>query len=217
MPMSERTIPLLAARGLWKARGSRWAVQDVSFELHRGRVVHLRGANGAGKSTLLRMLTGELPPSDGTVEVDGIPMGSGPDEGRHRLALVPEVLLPSPWLTVHEYLAFRADLRGGETPDRTLDDWELTPFAQRPMDTLSQGERRRIVVAAAMAARPDVLLLDEPTVGMDTHHCERLVERLRVFAADRAVLVSSHIERHGLPAFDDTLTLVEGRLEQPCA
>ncbi len=208
-------IPFLAACNISKARGSRWVVDQVSFTLQKSKVIHLRGANGAGKTTLLRILAGEMAPSIGHVEIEGTQLGLAPNEGRHRLALVPEVLLPSPWLSVAEYLEFRADLRNlsSELVEQVIEEWEFSPFSQRPMATLSHGERRRVVVAAAMMAKPDILILDEPTVGMDSRQRDLLAKRLKEYSEGRVILVASHIERQGLPDFDETLTLVDGRLE----
>ena len=207
--------PLLRACNLWKARGSRWVVNEVSFSLERSSIVHLQGANGAGKTTLLRMIAGEMPPSKGHVEIDGVNLGLLPNEGRQRMSLVPENLLPSAWLSVSEYLQFRADIRSLDSAhiDELIEEWEFTEFAQRPMATLSNGERRRVIIAAAMMAKPDILILDEPTVGMDARQRELLAQRLERYKEDRLVLVASHIERQGLPEFTQTLTIVEGRLE----
>lgn len=207
--------PLLRACNIWKARGARWVVSEVSFSLDKGSVVHLQGANGAGKTTLLRILAGEMPPSKGHVEIAGVNLGLLPREGRHRISLVPENLLPSPWLSVMEYMQFRAELR--ELDEINIEDliekWEFNDFALRPMATLSNGERRRVIIAAAMMAKPDILILDEPTVGMDARQRDLLAKRLDEYKEGRVVLVASHIERQGLPEFSKTLTIVEGRLQ----
>lgn len=205
----------LEARGISKIRGERWVLSDVSLAVPPRGLTHLRGANGAGKTTLLRILAGELAPSRGEVLVEGRPLGPGPGEGRHRLVFVPEALAPSPWLTGDEYLAFRLALRGTSDEElaRTIEDFDLGSFVRRPMATLSGGERRRVVLAAALTSPAAVVLLDEPTANVDARHCDLLAERLRREAGTRAVLVATHLDRTGIPEPDATLTLVDGRLE----
>jgi len=214
--VSENT--LLSAKDVWKSCDSRWILQEIDLTVKRNEMVHLRGTNGAGKTTLLRILAGELQPSRGEVMIDGTALGSGPHEGRHRLAFIPEILLPSPFLTVEEYLLFRASLRGmnpstaRERVETTIDDWECSAFSTRPMETLSHGERRRVVLAGALLSQPDILLLDEPTVGLDTRQCKRFVERLESLVEGRAVLVATHVESQGLPSCHRVISLRDGRV-----
>lgn len=222
---SPTTAPLLQAQGLYQARdqGLRWILEDVSLEVSEGELVHLKGDNGSGKSTLLEVLSGQRLPVRGQVRIEGSPLGTGPLEGRQHLVFVPDALLPSPWLGPREYLELRASWRGldgiriRERLPEVLERWNLGQLAERPIEALSFGEKRRVVLAAADLLEPRLLLLDEPTNGLDRQHRAIATEFLAERSRNSAILVTTHVERQDLPGTTRTLVLEGGRIQEVSA
>ena len=196
----------LHAQGLFKrfttrGRGEVIAVNGVSIEVRKGEVVGLLGPNGAGKTTTLRLLTTLLPPDAGTVSIDGIDALAQPVAARSRLGFVPaEAGLP-PELSGREVVRLHARIQGVQGPrsgaaraDALLDELGAAAFADAPTSTLSTGQKRRIVLAPALIHDPALLLLDEPTDGLDISGRRDVLSRVRRWAeAGKAVLLSSHI------------------------
>ena len=205
---------LLRARDIALARGNRWILEKIDLEIDFGQKIHLRGANGAGKTSLLRILAGEIPPSKGLVELEGKRFDDPGPSHRKEISMLPETLLPSPWLSVEEYLDFRISLRSLESfvsKMEVLEEWDLLPLSKQPLSTLSLGERRRVVLAAALIPKAKLLLLDEPTIGMDSSQKELLSQRLENYAKqDRSIVVASHVEQKELPSFDRVFELSSG-------
>jgi ABC-2 type transport system ATP-binding protein len=165
--------PAIAIAGLTRRFGDFVAVDDVTFAVGRGEVFGLIGANGAGKSTIIKMLTTLLPPSAGSIRIDGIDAIRRPAEVRRRIGYVPQLLSADGSLTGHENLLLsarlygvpRAEVRGRITA--ALANMELTPFADHLVQSYSGGMIRRLEVAQSMLHHPTVLFMDEPTVGLD--------------------------------------------------
>jgi ABC-2 type transport system ATP-binding protein/ribosome-dependent ATPase len=179
--------PLADGVGVTRRFGHLVAVDDVHLEVHQGEVVGLLGANGAGKTTLIRMLLGLLPVSDGSVRLFGLPPSR---ETRRRLGYVPQSLGLYDDLTPEENLAFARSAFGGsrgELPEA------LRPLARTPVGRLSLGVQRRVAFAQALAHEPDLLVLDEPTSGVDPLARARLWETVREAADGGAgALVTTH-------------------------
>lgn len=190
---------MVVVQNVRKSFGTVPAVQDVSFELKPGQIAGLLGPNGAGKTTTIRMIAGYLIPDAGRVLIGGHDTASAPASARQRLGYLPESNPLYPEMKVREYLDFRAGLFGLPTPlrrkarDWALDRCRVTEMAGRRIGTLSKGYRQRVGLAAALLHNPQVMILDEPTNGLDPsqiHETRALVQDL---AKERTMLVSSHI------------------------
>ncbi|MBA3459951.1 MAG: ABC transporter ATP-binding protein [Deltaproteobacteria bacterium] len=191
---------MLVLDGIAKAFGPWRALAGVSLTVAAGEAVLLVGRNGAGKTTLLRIATGFLDPDTGTVTIAGLAMATDRAGAQGKLGYLPEQAPAPHELTVLDHLRLRARLKGiagpavTEAVERCMADAEITDQAARPIGTLSKGYRQRVGLADALLGAPPLLLLDEPTSGMDPIQTRQLCERLIAAAKDRgcAVLVSSH-------------------------
>jgi len=184
---------MLALRSVSRAFGDRRAVAGVSLEVAAGEAVLLVGRNGAGKTTLLRIATGFLDPDAGAVAIDGIPIGQRL-AAQARLGYLPEQAPAPVELTVRDHLRLRARQKGhgGDAVGRAAALVAIERELDRRIGTLSKGYRQRVGLADALLGEPPLLVLDEPTSGMDPIQVKELREHLVRAARDRAVLVSSH-------------------------
>jgi ABC-2 type transport system ATP-binding protein len=180
--------------GIAKAYGARTALETVTLEVAAGEAVLLVGRNGAGKTTLLRIATGFLDPDAGSVTVDGIAMASARTRAQGRLGYLPEHAPAPVELTVREHLRTRARLKscGDDAVERAMNSAAVASEADRRIGTLSKGFRQRVGLADALLGEPPLLVLDEPTSGMDPIQTRELRDHLALAAKSRAVLVSSH-------------------------
>jgi ABC-2 type transport system ATP-binding protein len=185
---------MLALRGIARAFGSRRAVADVSLDVAAGEAVLLVGRNGAGKTTLLRVATGFLDPDAGDVTIDGIALARDRARAQARLGYLPEHAPAPSELTVHEHLALRARLKRVAPAGlaRAVELAGLGDVARQRIATLSKGFRQRVGLADALLGDPPLLILDEPTSGMDPIQVRQLRDHLAAAARERAVLLSSH-------------------------
>lgn len=211
---------LLVADGLERRFADLRAVDGISFSLGKGEVVGFLGHNGAGKSTTLRLLAGALAPSAGRATVGGHPATTL--EARRLVGWLPETPPLHPELTVAEQLSFAASLRGcapaTEVP-RLLERCGLGELRRRTNATLSKGTRQRVGLAQALAGDPPVLLLDEPTAGLDPTQAAAVRALVRELAADHAVLLSTHLVSEVAAVCHRALLLRRGRLvlDEPVA
>jgi ABC-2 type transport system ATP-binding protein len=190
---------LLAIEGLVKRFGPITAVDGVSFSLARGEVLGFLGPNGAGKSTTMRMVTGYLPPDAGRVEVCGVDLARNPLEVRRRIGYLPEGAPAYGDMTPAALLDFVATLR--HFPKRERHErletvsarLELEAVMQQPVETLSKGFKRRVGLAIALLHDPEVLILDEPTDGLDPNQKHQVRTLLAEMAKDKAIIISTHI------------------------
>ncbi len=185
---------MLALRGIVRSFGRRRAVAEVSFDVAAGEAVLLVGRNGAGKTTLLRVATGFLDPDAGEVFVDGIAMATDRARAQARLGYLPEHAPAPGELTVHEHLALRARQKrvAAAGLDRAITLAGLGDTTRQRIATLSKGFRQRVGLADALLGDPPLVILDEPTSGMDPIQVKQLRQHLIAAAGARAVLVSSH-------------------------
>lgn len=184
---------------LSKSFAGRVALDRVTFSVERGEVVGLLGPNGAGKTTCMRILTAFVAPTAGRVRVDGCDVGSDSLGARRRIGYLPEGAPLYPELRVQEHLGFRAELRGlrrlrrREEVERLLDLCGLREVRRQLVGTLSRGYRQRLGLAEALLGDPAVLVLDEPTAGLDPNQARDARALLRSLAGERTILVSSHL------------------------
>jgi ABC-2 type transport system ATP-binding protein len=208
----------LEAERLCRNFGEIRAVIDLSFKVGRGEVVGLLGPNGAGKTTTLRMLTGTLVPTSGLVRLSGRDVFREGAEARARLGSMPEQLALYGEMTVEKYLRFIGDMKGLEKGNleaglaRVRGRLTLDEVWGRPTRALSRGYRQRVGLAQALLGEPDVLILDEPTTGLDPNQIREFRALLRALGKDHAILLSTHILGEAIEVCDRVMILHRGRL-----
>jgi len=190
---------MIEVEHLTKRYGPTLAVSDVSFEVQKGEVLGFLGPNGAGKTTTMRVITGYLPPSEGRVRVAGYDVVEEPLEAKRRTGYLPEAPPVYPDMTVQEYLAFVARIKGvprreikarmGEVSEKCA----ITDVQQRQIGKLSKGYRQRVGLAQTLIHNPDVLILDEPTAGLDPKQIIETRELIKGLAGQHTVVLSTHI------------------------
>jgi len=209
---------VIEVENLTKKYGDRTAVNDINFAVKKGEVIGFLGPNGAGKSTTLRMLTGYLSPSAGRIRVGGVDAVRDPIAARRFIGYMPESVPLYREMRVEEYLRYRARLKGvrrAQVSSRVTAALELASVADvryRIIGQLSKGYRSRVGLADALVADPPVLVLDEPTAGLDPNQIRQVRDLIRGMAGEKTVLLSTHI----LPEVESTcgrvLIINKGRL-----
>ena len=216
-PRGGSTFQMIEATGITKRYGRFTAVQGLDLEVPDGVVCGLLGPNGAGKTTTIRMVTGMLPPDEGTLRVAGNPMPAGRRRALARLGYLPESAPSYPEMRVAEYLRFRGRLLGLDrgtirrTADAALDACDLASVARRLVGQLSKGFRQRVGLAAALLGDPALLVLDEPTVGLDPRQLRDFRRLVRRLAETRTILLSSHIMQEIEAVADRVVIMHRGR------
>jgi len=209
---------MIEAEELSRHYGELTAVDEVSFTVDQGEVVGLLGHNGAGKTTIMKMLTGYLEPSAGRIRVDGLDMRGHRRQIQRRIGYLPENCPVYPDMTVMDYLDYQAVLHGvpAETRPRAIRRavarTALEPKALDSVATLSRGYRQRVGVAQAILHEPQVVILDEPTNGLDPSQIREMRTLIRSLAEHATVLVSTHILREVQAVCDRVLMMRRGRL-----
>jgi ABC-2 type transport system ATP-binding protein len=191
--------PMIEAIGLAKYYGVFAACRDISFEVNQGEIVAFLGPNGAGKSTTMKLLTGYLAPSEGKARIAGHDMATDRLAGSARLGYLPENGPLYPDMTPHSILEFFADARGMESAykqariDAVVELCMLGSVIHRPISKLSKGFRQRVGMAQALLHEPDVLIMDEPTAGLDPNQIVEVRKTLRRIGEEKTILLSTHI------------------------
>ncbi len=190
---------MISVEGVTKRYGDLVAVDNVSFEIDRGEVVGFLGPNGAGKSTTMKMLTGSLQPDEGMVRFDGVSIGEDLIEAKRRIGYLPETNALYPDMIVSEYLDFTCDLRDipkanrNRALARAVDQTGIEAVFTRPISQLSKGYRQRTGLAAAILHEPEILILDEPTEGLDPNQRVGIRQLIRDLGQEHTVLLSTHV------------------------
>ena len=193
------TPPVIVAENLTKYYGSRLAVDAVSFDVRPNEVLGLLGPNGSGKSTILRILTGYLHPTSGTARVAGFDVISHGLEARGHIGYVPEDVPLYTNMRVREFLDFMGRVRGvenarlGKAVDAVIERLSLGRVRNLMVSKLSRGYRQRVAIAQALLGQPKLLILDEPTNGLDPRQIIEVRELIRALASELSILVTSHI------------------------
>lgn len=209
---------MISAAGLSRNFGSFAAVDSIDFRIGRGQVVGFLGPNGAGKTTTIRMMAGSLPPSAGTITIDGLNVAEQGIEARRRIGYLPESAPLYTEMRVREYLDFRARLfsvprnRRRGAIDMALRSCLLNDVAGRPIHQLSKGFRQRVGLAATLLHEPPVLILDEPTVGLDPAQVLEIRRLIRSLGRDRTIVLSTHILPEVESTCDRLLMIARGRI-----
>ena len=190
---------MLEVKNLKKRFGDFEAVKGISFSVKKGEVLGFLGPNGAGKSTTMRMITGFLPPTAGTAVIDGHDIALEPVAAKAAVGYLPESAPSYRAMVVEEYLAFIAEIRGfrgaaaRDAVERVIEKARLAPVARKTIETLSKGYRQRTCFAQAIIHDPKVLIMDEPTDGLDPNQKYTVREMIKEMAAEKAIVISTHI------------------------
>src|SRR5581483_9848711 len=190
---------VIEVQHLTKRYGRVTAVEDVSFRVERGEILGFLGPNGAGKTTTMRILTGYMPATEGKAIVAGFDVFDQPVEAKRRTGYLPETPPLYPDMTVLEYLTFVAKIKGVPPADRTqrvravMERTRIADMADRLCSKLSKGYRQRVGLAQAIIHNPDVLILDEPTAGLDPKQIIETRQLIKELAGDHTIILSTHI------------------------
>lgn len=207
---------MIQANDLTKFYGPAPAIQDLTFHADRGEILGFLGPNGAGKTTTMRILTGYMPPSSGTASIAGYDILEQSLEARRRIGYVPETVPLYPELTVVEYLEYMGSLRSVEAIEdripQVVAQVQLEDRSHHFIGSLSKGLRQRVGLAQALLHEPEVLILDEPTIGLDPAQIREVRELIQSVGEDRTVLLSTHILSEAQQTCDRVLIINKGRI-----
>ncbi|KFZ36045.1 multidrug ABC transporter ATP-binding protein [Shewanella mangrovi] len=209
---------MIKAEHLSRSYGEFTAVDDVSFHIDRGEVVGLLGHNGAGKSTIMKMLTGYLEPTQGSIHIDGLQVGLETQAIQAKIGYLPENCPVWPDMTVIDYLEYQAMLHGVVAPLRSravaaaIRCTALREKATAPIQTLSRGYRQRVGVAQALLHQPDIIILDEPTNGLDPTQILQMRQLIKELAKTATVIISTHIMQEVQAVCERVLIMRRGQL-----
>jgi ABC-2 type transport system ATP-binding protein len=209
---------MIEVSNLTKRFAGRTAVENLSFSVARGEIVGLLGENGAGKSTTMRILSCFLPATSGTVSVSGFDVFQQSEEVRRRIGYMPENNPLHPEMRVREYLKFRARLKGlgfrksRERVDTVLQQFDLTDVHKRIIGHLSKGYRQRVGLADALVHEPELIILDEPTIGLDPNQIRTVRQLIKGLASRHTVLISTHILSEVEMMCNRVFIMVKGRI-----
>lgn len=207
---------MIQVNGLIKDYGARRALDSITFDAHQGEIVGFLGPNGAGKTTTMRILTAYMPPSDGQAIVAGYDVVEESLEVRKRVGYLPETVPLYNDMTALEYLTFMAELRRiPNAEDRAWETLEMVDLDERAngyIGNFSKGMRQRVGLAQALLHRPEVLILDEPTIGLDPAQVVEVRNLIREIGKDRTVLFSTHILSEAQQICDRVLIINKGKI-----
>jgi len=209
---------MITVQGLTKRYARTIAVDHISFEVQKGQIVGFLGPNGAGKTTTMRILTCFLPPSEGSANVAGFDVLEQPMEVKKRIGYLPETPPLYPEMEVREYLTFVGKLKGMSGQSLTVrvnevaDRCAIADVQSKLISKLSKGYRQRVGLAQAIIHNPDVLILDEPTAGLDPKQINETRELIRSLAGDHTILLSTHILPEVEQTCEQVLIINKGKL-----
>jgi len=209
---------MIRIENLVKAFGAKRAVDDVTFAVERGEVLGFLGPNGAGKSTTMRMITGFIPPTSGRVSVGGHDVAEAPLEAKRLIGYLPEAAPSYPDMTVQGFLSFAAELRGldgdarKKAVGRAVERCFLASVLHQSIDTLSKGYKHRTCLAQALIHDPEVLILDEPTDGLDPNQKHEVRNLIRELGKTKAIIFSTHILEEVDAACTRAIIIDRGRI-----
>lgn len=207
---------MIKVSGLTKDYGARRAINNLSFDAQQGEIVGFLGPNGAGKTTTMRILTGYMPPTDGEAIIAGYNIVEESLEARKRIGYLPETTPLYTEMIVFDYLKYMGELRGvpeiDDRVDEVLDMVGLGDRANGYIGNLSKGMRQRVGLAQALLHRPEVLILDEPTIGLDPGQVVEVRELIREIGKERTVLLSTHLLNEAQNICDRVLIINKGKI-----
>jgi len=209
---------MLKVQEISKSFGEKQALKAINFSVKRGQIAALLGENGAGKSTLLRILSGFIEPNTGTVDIDGVEISQDRQAFLAQVGYVQEISALYGEMNVYEFLNFVADIRRVNAEDKkakikeVVDLLELRDVIGQKNETLSKGFKKRVELAAVLLAQPTVLLLDEPTEGLDPNQKFSIRQTIKKYAKDHVIIISTHTLEDVEAVADSVLLLHKGEL-----
>lgn len=216
--MFEEESALIEVKNLVKKYGNILAVDDLTFRVEKGEVIGLLGPNGAGKSTTMNMMTGYISSTEGTVTIDGYDIFEYPEEAKKKIGYLPEQPPIYMDMTVREYLQFVAELKDVAKKERTpmieeiMKETKLEGMERRLIRNLSKGYKQRVGIAGALVGYPAVIILDEPTVGLDPKQIIEIRDLIRRLSKKHTVILSSHILSEVNAVCDRIMIINKGKL-----
>lgn len=208
----------IVARNLTKAFHQQVAVNQLSFEIPIGKIVGLLGPNGSGKSTTMRMLTGYATPSSGTIHICGYDMQKAHLHAKQQIGYLPEKNPLYPYMYVREYLHLMGNMQQlsaklcAQRIDEVIVQCEIQDMQHKKIRALSKGYQQRVGLARALLHHPKVLILDEPTTGLDPHQIHHMREVIKALSSEKAILLSTHIMQEVAAICDHVMILYHGKL-----
>ena len=208
----------VAVHQLSKRFGNQTAVHQLSFQVAKGEILGFLGPNGAGKSTTMKMLTGCLRPTQGVVQLGGYDLSKHPRQAKRHVGYLPEHNPLYLAMYVHEYLRFMGSIRGLRreqcvaSAQTLIDCCGITEMQNRKLYTLSKGYRQRVGIAQALMHDPEVLILDEPTTGLDPNQLREIRALIKAISHDKAVILSTHIMQEVEALCDQVLIISQGKM-----
>ncbi len=209
---------VIEVKNLVKRYGTHVAVDHISFTIEKGKIYGFLGPNGAGKSTTMNMMTGYIAPSEGEIIINGHDILEEPEEAKACIGYLPEFPPLYPDMTVEEYLVFAAGLKGidkseqSQAIDQVVHLTKLKEVRHRLIQQLSKGYKQRVGLAQAVLGLPEVIILDEPTVGLDPRQIIEIRDLIKTLAQKHTVILSSHIMQEISAVCDNIIIIAEGKI-----
>lgn len=208
---------MIKVENLTKTYGNITAIDNISFEVGKGEILGFLGPNGAGKTTTMRMITGYMPPNEGRVEVSGFDMLEEPIKAKSQVGYLPENPPLYDDMKVEDFMDFVAGLKGvdegrGSMIDDAMGKCGIADVRKRLIGNLSKGYRQRVGIAQAILNNPSVLILDEPTIGLDPKQIIEIRELIKMLGADRTVILSTHILPEVMMTCSKVVIINKGRI-----
>jgi ABC-2 type transport system ATP-binding protein len=209
---------MIEIKNLTKKFGSTVVLDDLSLEVKKGEILGFLGPNGAGKSTTMKIITSFWSPSSGTVKIDGVDVLEDSILTRSKIGYLPETVPLYDEMRVYEYLRFIAEVRGipkekiKERIKEVVNDCGLASVVRKPIDELSKGYRQRVGLAQAIIHKPDILILDEPTTGLDPNQISEIRELIKKIGQEKTVIFSTHILSEVSATCDRAIIINKGKI-----
>lgn len=209
---------MIEVKNLVKRYGNHTAVDGLSFTVEKGQILGFLGPNGAGKSTTMNIITGYMSATEGSVTVDGLDVFDEPEEVKKMIGYLPEFPPLYPDMTVREYLDFVADIKKVKKSEKSqmisdiMNSTKITPMADRLIKHLSKGYKQRVGLAQAIIGYPELIILDEPTVGLDPKQIIEIRDLIKELSKDHTVILSSHIMQEVSAVCDTVMIIDQGKL-----
>ena len=209
---------MIKVEHLVKRYGNRNVVDDLTFTVEKGQIVGFLGPNGAGKSTTMNMITGYISATEGTIEIDGVDIFDEPEKAKKKIGYLPEMPPLYPDMLVREYLSFVCDIKKVKRDkkdamiSKVMRRAKITDVSERLIKNLSKGYKQRVGIAGAMVGDPEILIFDEPTVGLDPKQILEIRDLIREFSEKHTILLSSHIMQEVSAVCNEIIIINEGKM-----
>jgi ABC-2 type transport system ATP-binding protein len=216
--LKEGVIPLIEVKGLTKRYGDNLAVDHIDFTIEKGHIYGLLGPNGAGKSTTMNIITGYIGATDGEVTINGVSILDEPEKAKSQIGYLPEIPPLYTDMTPYEYLCFAAELKKipaskrKEAVSTAMEKTGIVNVQNRLISNLSKGYRQRVGLAQAILSMPEIIILDEPTVGLDPSQIIEIRDLIRELSHEHTVILSSHILSEVQEVCDRIMIISHGKL-----